>query len=81
MLITAEIEVLKVELPDEASGAGVVGERKADLDEMERVDVGFEEGVAIGGGEDEGVEMGTVDHSGELGVHGGERELVHRRPD
>jgi len=90
--VTGDVEVGEVELPDEAvMGTEIgevtkgVGKGEADLDEVEGVDVGFEEEVVIGGSEAAhgGVQLrrGTKDEAGEFGVHGDEREVVDEVPD
>ncbi|WCJ41883.1 hypothetical protein M5689_022722 [Euphorbia peplus] len=84
-----EVKVLEVELPDEAVGGAEVGEvtvgvgeGEADLDEVEGVNVAFEDVVVVartgvadmGGGWAE-------DDAGELSVHGDVREVVDEVAD
>lgn len=78
MGVTRHVEVLKVELPDKSGVAGSqirqvsvrIGESDSDLDEMEDVDVGFEELVVIGGVIWKfGFGLLGEDDSGELRVH------------
>lgn len=59
-----------------------IGEGEADLDEVEEVDVGLEDGV-VGGGvaEAEGFGGGADDDAGELGVHGDEGVPVDEEAD
>lgn len=87
--ITRHVEVVEVELPDEARGVGAevgevaagVGERESNLDEAERVDVGLENLVVIGRPQlpsvrPGGVQLGAEYQAGKLGVHGDVREVV-----
>ena len=84
--VTRDVEISEVEFPDEGVGgaeggkvSGVVGKGKADLNQVEAVDVGFEygvvrDGLAVAEGGVAGV--GTHDDTGELGVHRDERERI-----
>ena len=86
MGVTRDVEIFEVEFPDEGVGgaeggkvSGVVGKGKADLNQVEAVDVGFEygvvrDGLAVAEGGVAGV--GTHDDTGELGVHRDERERI-----
>lgn len=85
MGITRHVEVAEVELPDEGGLGGSearevavgVGEGEADLDEVEAVDVGLEDGVVRGGSTVAEFVVGSgvgADHdTGEFGVHGDAR--------
>lgn len=85
--VTRDVEVGEIKLPDAAVAVGVrvgelavgVGEGEAELNEVESVDVGLEEGVVVGWGEGAaGVGVGLEDDAGELGVHGNEGIAVHK---
>ncbi|KAK8933445.1 hypothetical protein KSP39_PZI015781 [Platanthera zijinensis] len=80
--VAKHIEISEVEFQDEA-GAGqaeagkvafFVGEGDAHLDDLERVHIGLDEGVALVRVEEAVMAKRAVDDVGEFGVHGGERE-------
>lgn len=78
VIVSRNVEIAEIELPDEAA-VGLaevgevpkrVGERDPHLNELERVDIGFESPVPL-----QGVGVGAVvadNDAGELGVHGNE---------
>jgi hypothetical protein len=75
--VEARVELAEVDLEGERGrGGGGGGEGESDLDEVERVDVGLDEGVALGGGHGGGVLGGAVDDPRELGVHGHVGEVL-----
>jgi len=91
--VTRHVEVVEIKLPDEAvlgvagEVSGRVGECEADLDEVERVDVGLEEAVVVGRAARAvvvglgGVHMWPENHPRKLSVHGDERVAIDEFAD
>lgn len=86
MGVARHIEVLEVEFPNVAVVCAEIGEvtmgigeGEADLDEVEEIDVGLEDGVVGGRVTTEG--GGTDDDARKFCVHGDEGELVDEETD
>lgn len=87
--VTRDVEIGEIELPDEpilrsqiGEASVGVGEGETDLDEVQGINVGFQDLVMIGGSAvvETGVGSGTKDETGEFGVHGNKRVVVDDLP-
>jgi len=87
--VTLHVEIAEVKFPDETvAGPEVgqvtvcIGKRETHLDKVEDINVGFEEGVVLGGfkvaagGFCRNHHLGEVNNSGEFSIHGNKRVIV-----